>query len=185
MIEIRWHGRGGQGGFTVSRLLGMAASLFSDGYALAFPAFGPERRGAPVMAFTKIDNKKILDRSEIEASDYVVIMDETLISPVTGKGLKPGAEIVINTTNPDNYREIFKGHNIHYLNATQLALAILKRPITNTAMLGALIKISGLVELSACEKSITEEMKVNIQEKNIQVLNAAFESVKKRGESYD
>jgi pyruvate ferredoxin oxidoreductase gamma subunit len=66
MVEIRWHGRGGQGGFTVSRLLGMAASLFGDKYALAFPAFGPERRGAPVLAFTKIYDKKNLDRSEIE-----------------------------------------------------------------------------------------------------------------------
>ena len=79
MKEIRWHGRGGQGGFTVSRLLGIAAGMFENKHALAFPSFGPERRGAPVLAFTKIDDSKIHDRSEVNQCDYVVVMDETLV----------------------------------------------------------------------------------------------------------
>jgi len=73
MIDIRWHGRGGQGSFTASKLLGVAVTIYGDKHALAFPSFGPERRGAPVLAFTKIDNKKIHDRSEVKLCDYIVI----------------------------------------------------------------------------------------------------------------
>ena len=84
MTEIRWHGRGGLGAFTAARLLGCAVSLFEGKYALAFPSFGPERRGAPVFAFTRIDDKAITDRSEVVSCDCAVVLDDTLFGdPVT------------------------------------------------------------------------------------------------------
>jgi pyruvate ferredoxin oxidoreductase gamma subunit len=179
MVEIRWHGRGGQGGFTVSRLLGMAVSLFNGKHAIAFPAFGPERRGAPVLAFTKIDDKKIDDRSEVEFCDYVVIMDETLIGPITGNGLKEDTCIIINTVNPEKYVKSFPSTNkIFYLDATQIALDVLKRPITNTTMLGALIAVSNITDLDSCKKSIDNELKAAIAEKNKLVIERAFAEVK-------
>ena len=77
MVEVRWHGRGGQGAFTAARLLGASAALFEGRHALAFPSFGPERRGAPVLGFTRIDDHKITDRSAVTACDFVVVLDET------------------------------------------------------------------------------------------------------------
>lgn len=179
MIEVRWHGRGGQGGFTVSRILGMAASLFNDKHAIAFPSFGPERRGAPVLAFTKIDDTKINDRSEVEACDFVIIMDETLIGDSITSGIKSSAKIIINTTKPEKYVNSFaKENKIFYLDATQIALDVLKRPITNTIMLGALVAISDIADLDSCKKSIDQELNPKIIEKNKQVLTLAYEQVK-------
>jgi len=179
MIEIRWHGRGGQGGFTVSRLLGMAASLFNGKHAIAFPAFGPERRGAPVLAFTKIDDCKIDDRSEVEFCDYVVIMDETLINNSLTTGLKDESVIIINTQHPEKYSEFFPSPNrIFYIDATQIALDILKRPITNTTMLGALVKVSEVTDLDSCYQSIDKELNSAIAGKNKLVIERAYNEVK-------
>ena len=126
MIEVRWHGRGGQGGFTASRLLGKAAALFEDKYAMAFPSFGPERRGAPVLAFTRIDDKKITNRNEVEKCDYVVVLDETLAEESVIQGLKPDGALIINTSDPEIYRKKFPGIKIINLDATSLALEIIE-----------------------------------------------------------
>ena len=98
MTEIRWHGRGGLGAFTAARLLGCAVSLYEGKYALAFPSFGPERRGAPVFAFTRIDNKPITDRSEVVECDIAIVLDDTLFGDPVRNGLKPGATVIVNTT---------------------------------------------------------------------------------------
>lgn len=82
MKEIRWHGRGGNGGFTAARLLGYAASLHCGKYAQAFPSFGPERRGAPVLGFTRIDDAPITDHSQVYSCDCVIVLDETLLEVV-------------------------------------------------------------------------------------------------------
>lgn len=177
MKEIRWHGRGGQGGFTASRLLGIAASVHGGKHALAFPSFGPERRGAPVLAFTKIDDKKINDRSEVQESDFVVIMDETLINSQITNGIKSGATILINTKNPEKYSEL-SDFNVIGIDATSLALEILGRPITNTAMYGALVAASGFVSLEAATESIKTEMKPSLVEKNIEIVKHAYETIK-------
>lgn len=173
MKEIRWHGRGGQGGFTASRLLGIAAGMFQDKHALAFPSFGPERRGAPVLAFTKIDDQKIHDRSEVNTCDYVVVMDETLINPTMLKGIKDETVFIINSKNPDRY-EILKNHKVLAVDATGIAMDILGRPITNTAMYGALVAISGLVSLESALDSIRHEMKPSLIDKNIEIVNRAY-----------
>ncbi len=174
MIEIRWHGRGGQGSWTVARIFGMAASLFGDKYALAFPSFGPERRGAPVLGFTKIDDKKILDRSEVQESDYVVILDETLISPAMNNGIKKTGVLIINSEDGQKYKSVFEGKRIVSIDATSIALDILGRPITNTAMMAALMAVSNLVGLDAGLKALKKEMKPSIAEKNVLVVETAY-----------
>lgn len=177
MKEIRWHGRGGQGGFTASRLLGIAATIHGGKHALAFPSFGPERRGAPVLAFTKIDEQKIHDRSEVQNCDYVVVMDETLITPDICKGISPNAVFLINTIAPERYTEL-KDYRVIAIDATSLAIEILGRPITNTAMYGALAAASGLVSLEAATASIKTEMKPALAEKNIRIVERAFAIIK-------
>ncbi|MCT4639397.1 MAG: 2-oxoacid:acceptor oxidoreductase family protein [Bacteroidales bacterium] len=177
MKEIRWHGRGGQGGFTASRLLGIAAGMFGGKHALAFPSFGPERRGAPVLAFTKIDDTKIHDRSEVQESDYVVIMDETLINPGIAKGIREGATVLVNTSDVSRYKELEQFNTVQ-IDATSIALEVLGHPITNTAMYGALVAASGLVSKEAAIESIRYEMKPSLVEKNIEIINRAFEQIK-------
>lgn len=178
MIEVRWHGRGGQGGFTVARLLGLSAALYENKYALAFPSFGPERRGAPVLGFTRIDTLPIHDRSAVRTCDYVVVLDETLIDAQITAGLKPGGSILINTRTPERYEDVVNGFNRVHLDATGLALEILGRPITNTAMLGALIAKTGVVSLESALKGIEVEMKPALVAKNLLVVKTACERMK-------
>lgn len=98
MKEIIWLGRGGQGAFTAAKLLGAAYTIDSrEKYALAFPSFGPERRGAPVRAFTKLDTKPVVDRSQTEKADYIVILDDTLYSPQLQELLKDNGQIIVNS----------------------------------------------------------------------------------------
>ncbi|WP_422445690.1 2-oxoacid:acceptor oxidoreductase family protein [Thermoanaerobacterium sp. DL9XJH110] len=176
MIEIRWHGRGGQGAFTASRLLGLSAALFEGKFALAFPAFGPERRGAPVQAFTRIDDKKITDRSEIESCDHIVVLDESLVNKSMYNDLKPGGTLLINTRHPEKLEKSGRCRIIA-IDATSIALKVLKKPVTNTAMLGALLGASNIISLDSALKGIQKEMG-EIAEKNIEVLKLAYETVK-------
>ena len=97
MIEVLWHGRGGQGAFTAARLLG-AASSFADGsYALAFPSFGPERRGAPMRAFTKMSREPIGDRSAVNRANYVIYLDDTLLGEGWEDELLPDGKVIVNS----------------------------------------------------------------------------------------
>jgi pyruvate ferredoxin oxidoreductase gamma subunit len=177
MIEVRWHGRGGQGGFTAARLLGLAAALFEGRHALAFPSFGPERRGAPVFGFTRIDDRKITDRSAVTACDFVVVIDETLAGPRIADGLRPAGKLILNTAEPQKYAAVAAGHEIVALDATALARRILGRPIANTAMLGALLAATGIVRLDSAEKGIAHELKPKIAQKNIELLRESFAAV--------
>lgn len=174
MIEIRWHGRGGQGAFTASRLLGASASLFEGKYGLAFPSFGPERRGAPVQAFTKIDVKRITDRSEITSPDYIVILDETLAHEGTLKDVKENGIVIINSSQPERYAH-WQKYNLHTFDATSIALEVLKKPITNTAMLGALIAQSGVISLDSAIKGLAASMGKSMLVGNIEVLKRAYQ----------
>lgn len=177
MIEVRWHGRGGQGSFTIARLLGMAASVFGGEYAQAFPSFGPERRGAPVLGFTRIDSEKITDRSEVDQCDYVVVLDETLWGPSVLSGLKENAIIIVNTDSPERYNNLIS-NKVYPIDATSLAIEYLGRPITNTVMLGALAAIGGIVTLDNCKDAIKESMNPKIADKNILLIDRAYHMVK-------
>lgn len=177
MIEIRWHGRGGQGSFTASKLLGASVALYGGRHALAFPSFGPERRGAPVLAFTKIDDKKITDRSEIKQCDYIVVLDESLFEESFLGDLKEKGKIIINTENPSAY-SWYDAEKITAVDATSIALEILGKPITNTAMLGALAGVSGIAALASVEKGMESFFKGTLLEKNIRVVERTFRQSK-------
>lgn len=177
MIEVRWHGRGGQGSFTVARLLGMAASVYGGEYAQAFPSFGPERRGAPVLGFTRIDSNKITDRSEVDSCDYVIVLDETLWGPSVLSGLKKDTVIIINTDSPAKYNKVVD-NQIVALDATTLAIENLGRPITNTAMLGALVAVGGFISLDNCKDAIMSSMNSKIASKNVILIEKAYDIVK-------
>ena len=97
MLEFIWHARGGQGAFTAARCLGAAAALSAGAYALAFPTFGPERRGAPMRAFTKIDTAPIGDRSAVHRAAFVIYLDETLVEDGWEDELAPGGLMLLNT----------------------------------------------------------------------------------------
>lgn len=176
MIEIRWHGRGGQGAFTASRLLGGAA-IHEGKYAQAFPSFGPERRGTPVLAFTRISDEPIYDHSELEMCDYVVVLDDTLYNPSIYQGLKKEGILLINTTKDASaFKE--SDFSVMTIDATSIALEIIKRPITNVPMAGALAAATGVVKLDSINKAIDEQLAVRIREKNKQLLDASYSSAK-------
>lgn len=174
MTEILWHGRGGQGAFTAARLLGAAYTLQNDdSYALAFPSFGPERRGAPIRAFTKLDNKPIGNRSEVAKADYSIFLDDTLFSEEAFAELKPNGKILLNT------KHTIKDERVIILDGDALAAEILKLPVTNTIMLGAFAAVFDGISLEHIEESIRQNMPEKLQEKNIAAVRAAAEAVAK------
>ena len=169
MIEILWLGRGGQGAFTAAKLLGASYATKAECHSLAFPSFGPERRGAPVRAFTKLDSSQILDRSETEKADYIVILDETLYSDSLLSLLKEGGKVIINAKHSDNA-------NIIAFDGDSLAKS-LKLPVVNTVMMGALSGISGIVTVEEMQTAIENYMPVKIHEKNQNAVRQAVQEV--------
>jgi len=180
MVEIRFHGRGGQGAVTSAELLALAA-IQEGKYAQAFPAFGAERRGAPVLAFTRISNEPIKLRTGIYYPDIVMILDPSLVAsvPVTA-GLKQGGLVVINSKRiPQIWRKELKREDIKVstVDATSIAMQELGVPITNVVMLGALIKVEPLVELKSLETFIAERFP-KIAEKEIKAFERAYEEAR-------
>ncbi|MEE0856558.1 MAG: 2-oxoacid:acceptor oxidoreductase family protein [Ruminococcus sp.] len=171
MTEILWHGRGGQGAFTAARLLGDAYSLKDNAYALAFPSFGPERRGAPIRAFTKLDKKPIGNRSEITRSNYSIFLDDTLFNEKSFRELKQNGIILLNT------KKTFDDPRVITLDGDSIAERILGLPITNTILLGAFAAVSREITLEDINKAIRQTMPHRLHEKNIAAVKAAFEEV--------
>ena len=177
MKELRIHGRGGQGSVTAAELIAIAA--FEGGtFAQAFPAFGVERRGAPVQAFVRFDTKKIRLRSQIYEPDYVIVQDPTLIKDVNVfLGMKKGGIAIVNTEKmldiapPDGVKLIT-------VDATGIALKVLGVPITNTALMGAFAAASGEIKFDALEKAIRHRFKKELAEKNITAADTAFAIVR-------
>lgn len=170
MTEIIWYGRGGQGAFTAAKLLGAAYALKGDSYySIAFPSFGPERRGAPVRAFTKLDEKQILDRSETEKADYIIILDETLYSDSLKNLLKPGGKIIVNTKKKS-------GGEVYYFDGNSIAEA-LRLPTVNTVMLGAFSAISRIVTTDKINEAIEKYMPLKLHEKNKKAVENAVGEV--------
>ncbi len=135
MIEVIFLGRGGQGAFTSSRILGIATSLYEKKHGLSFPSFGPERRGAPVFAFTKISETPIRDRTQSSKADYFVVLDESLYNEGLLNRLKVGGKLIINAACPDQYQD----SRIIPFDASPVASRYLGKPIANTAMLAVLV----------------------------------------------
>ena len=148
LIEIRWHGRGGQGAKTASLLLADAA--FNTGkYIQGFPEYGPERMGAPITAYNRISDEKITIHSNIYEPDYVVVVDDTLLESVdVTAGLKEDGAIVINTTkSPDEVRELLHGYKgkVCTIDAKTISIETLGAYFPNTPMLAAIVKVSGIM----------------------------------------
>lgn len=176
MIEIRFHGRGGQGAVTAAEILAKAA--FEDGkYCQAFPFFGAERKGAPVMAFSRINDKPIRRRYQVYNPDYVIVLDETLLEAIDVlSGLKDGGKVIINSKNDAKLGEDIDSYNI---DATGIALDILGIPIVNTVMLGAFASITSEVSLDSIIKIIKETFPGKIGEKNAEASKIAYQEIKK------
>jgi len=178
LIEIRWHARGGQGGFTAARLLGLAASVFCNHYAQAFPSFGPERRGAPVLGFTRIDDKPITDHSQVYRCDCVVVLDETLMETVdVTKGLADGGTVLINSRlSPDRFH--FPGNfKVITLDGTNIAMQELGAAISNTVMLGAFAAVHDFIGVEAILKAVDKGMPENLRSKNKKAILHAYHAV--------
>lgn len=179
--EIRWHGRGGQGVVTAARLLASAA-LLENKHIQAFPEFGPERMGAPIRGFTRISDKPIDIHSQVYEPDVVVVLDPTLLKTIdVTEGLKRGGKLIVNTKqSPTELKKQFgdRGIDIFTIDATRIALDIFGRPIFNTAMLGALIRTTGLVSLDSINKAVLKIFPGAAGEKNIVAINQAHAEVK-------
>jgi pyruvate ferredoxin oxidoreductase gamma subunit len=170
MVEIRFHGRGGQGAVTAAAVLARAAG-FDDKYAQGFPAFGVERRGAPVRAFCRISEKPINTRSQVYSPDYVLVLDESLVHlPEIADGLKPDSVIIVNG---EQMKTSFK-QKVHFYDATSLALKILGKDIVNTAMLGVFAKKTKLVSLDSILKAVGENFSGKVLELNTQLIKEAY-----------
>jgi 2-oxoacid:acceptor oxidoreductase gamma subunit (pyruvate/2-ketoisovalerate family) len=181
ILEVRWHGRGGQGAWTASELLARAA-IYEKKYIQSFPEFGPERMGAPVTAFTRISTEPIQIHCAVYNPSVVAVLDPTLLKAVPfTDGLDEKGTILINSK--DNPAEIKKTLNtdkgkVWTVPATEIAIKFLGMPITNTAMLGAVARVTGIVNLESIEKVVKERFRQDIAEKNFAVIKKAYEEVK-------
>jgi 2-oxoacid:acceptor oxidoreductase gamma subunit (pyruvate/2-ketoisovalerate family) len=179
MIEIRLHGRGGQGAVTSAELLALGA-IKEGKYAQAFPSFGPERRGAPVVAFCRISDKGILLRAIIYRPDIVLVLDPGILRLVdVGNGLKAEGVLVTNTRfSPEEIKkELGVKSRVATVDATKIAREELGLPITNTTMLGALLKVSEVVDKGAMIEPFQERFG-RLAERNIKAFERAYKETK-------
>ena len=187
MVEIRWHGRGGQGAKTASLLLADAA--FNTGkYVQGFPEYGPERMGAPITAYNRISDERCPVHSNIYEPDYVVVVDATLLSAVdvTG-GLKKEGAIIINSNKPpEDLRPLLEGYEgrVYTIDAGTISEEELGRNIPNTPMLGAVVKVSGIIPedqfIADMEQSLQHKFasKANVIDGNMRAIKRSLQEVK-------
>jgi len=185
MFQIRLHGRGGQGVVTGAEMLSIAA--FLDGcHAQAFPSFGSERMGAPVMAFCRIDDKEIRLREPVMEPDALIVQDPTLLHQVDlFSGLHENGYILINSTRSfeelglDEFARDFHHYRWCTVPATELAMKHVRRPLPNAALLGGFAAISGVVRLASVESAIRQKFPGAVGEANVAAARAAFELARK------
>jgi pyruvate ferredoxin oxidoreductase gamma subunit len=177
MIEYRIHGRGGQGNVAAAYLL--AATAFEAGWSCqAFPAFGAERRGAPVAAFVRIDTAPIQLRSQIRTPDILIVQDDTLLhDPKITAGLRPGGSMLVNSVlSGEEISQKFKCRAI-CIDATNMALAHIGRPIPNTALLAALLALTAQFPLSALSTALKKRFHGEVLAMNIDLIGHAAKAV--------
>lgn len=185
LIEIRWHGRGGQGVVTAGKLLAETA-LGTGQYFQAFPDYGPERMGAPIRAFTRLSSQPIHVHSQIEEPDVVLVLDPTLLGtvPVT-EGLKEEGKLLVNTTmSPAEVRKItgFKTGKVFTVDASHIAIEEMGREITNTPMLGAFAQTTGMFNVSDLAEQLRawfgSKVSAEVVEANVRALRRAAQEVR-------
>ena len=188
LIEIRWHGRGGQGAKTASLLLADAA--FNTGkYIQGFPEYGPERMGAPIVAYNRISNNPITIHSNIYEPDYVIVVDDTLLDCVdVTAGLKDSGAIIINSTKDNNYlKEKLKNYNgsVYKIHARKISIEALGKYFPNTPMLAAIVKVSNIMTEEAFLEDMIGSFKHKFAKKpevidgNMKALEMALKEVEK------
>ena len=183
MKEIRIHGRGGQGSVTAAELLSIAA--FADGkFSQAFPAFGVERRGAPVQAFMRLNETPIRIRSQIYEPDYVIVQDPTLLGVVNvAGGLKETGALIINTKeSPDAFKNLNTKAKIMTVDATKIAMDVIGVPIVNTILLGAFAAATGEVAVESIQEAVKERFAGKVGEKNAAAIRVAYDFIKEEME---
>ncbi len=178
-MEVRFHGRGGQGVVTAADILAVAG--FKDGYyTLSFPTFGAEKRGTPVASFLRVSDEPIVARDEIYTPDHVVVLDPTVVESVNVvAGLKKGGMLIANyPKGSDDFKKEIGLKNsdfsVYTINATKMAMEMLGRPITNTAMVGAFAGATKLISLESILETIGEWFKGEIAEKNAKLVEEAY-----------
>jgi len=187
MVEIRWHGRGGQGAKTASLLL--ADTAFNTGkYVQGFPEYGPERMGAPITAYNRISDERCLIHSNIYEPDYVVVVDSTLLTAVSvTSGLKKEGAILVNSNKaPEELRPLLEGYEgrVYTIDAGKISEEELGRNIPNTPMLGAIVKVSGIIPedqfIADMETSLAHKFasKANVIDGNLRAIKRSLQEVK-------
>jgi pyruvate ferredoxin oxidoreductase gamma subunit len=185
LTEIRWHARAGQGAVTAAKVVAETA-LAADQYLQAMPEYGPERMGAPIKAFTRISSEPIEIHCNIENPDVVIVLDESLLDIVdVAEGLSDGGAIIINTcTPPADVRKrlnVPAGVRVASVDASGIALDTIKRDIPNTPMVGALIKVAGVVDMEAFKgllaKNLSKKFGQEMIDANWASVDRAFEEV--------
>jgi len=183
MFQVRVHGRGGQGVVTTAELLSVAA--FSEGrHAQAFPTFGSERTGAPVVGFCRIDDRPIRTHEPVASPDAVIIQDATLLHQVeVFDGLAPDGYLLINTSRGlgdlglDDYAQRFGRHRVITVPATELAMKYLRRPLPGAVLLAAFAALTGQIRLASVVAAIEERFPGHVAAGNIVAADAAYEMV--------
>lgn len=176
MLEVRFHGRGGQGAVTSAELVALAV-IEKGGFAQSMPSFGPERRGAPVQAYLRVSEKEIRLRSEITKPDVVVVLDAGLLTAIdVSSGLKDGGIIIVNSekTPEEVRRQMGYRSRVATVDANKIAREVLGVLITNTTMIGALLKATEILEPSFLNSSINHRFNPKLAEKNIKAMEVAF-----------
>lgn len=188
IIEIRWHARGGQGAKTASALL--AETCHAAGkYVQGFPEYGPERMGAPIRAFNRVGDEPITIHSPVEHPDFVLVLDPTLLASVdVAEGLRPGGVILVNTTlSPAEVRQKIpnmKAGKVATVDASGISLQTIGRDIPNTPMMGAFIKVSGVLPFEVFLETVRKDLlkkfhgRTEVVEGNVQAMKRAYEEVR-------
>lgn len=178
MLEIVWHGRGGQGVVVASSILGTAIAIYEGKLAMSIPGFGGQRRDAPVIAVTRVSDIPIRRRDLKADPDYIVVFDDSLIS-VAVSGLKPDKprHVVINSTKSAQELNLAGWEKLTIVDATSIAMNVIGSPIVNTVMLGVFAAATGLARLDSVKKAIADVVPAEIREKNIAGAEAGFEAV--------
>ena len=177
MIEVRIHGRGGQGAVSTGQIMAIAA-FHDNKKSQSFPMFGVERSGAPVQAFARISDKEINLRCEVYNPEVVIVFEPSLLKTIdVTAGLKSGGTIIINTNKKIEELGLKKGLKIYTIDATSISLEIFGRPIVNTAMLGAFSAITNVLSLESLKKAIDEKFLKTKGEKIADLNKKAIEAV--------
>ncbi len=186
MLQVRFHGRGGQGVVTAAEMLSVAA--FEQGrHAQAFPSFGSERTGAPVVAFCRIDDREIRLREPILAPDVLIVQDPTLLHQVdVFQGLRSDGYVLINSRRSfaelglDDVAQQFRRERLVTVPATEIAIKHLGRPLPNAVLLGGFAALSGLIALDAVSHAISTKFSGKVADGNVAAAAEAYEFVKKQ-----